>query len=176
MSDQPLLGKTDAVPRRRWRWLLPLLIVGAVVALVASLVARSQEVDRNSPSAVLDRYLTAVQAGNTDAAYAMLCAGASTPSKAEFATEIAKERQNFGGIKRHRMGTTKRLADGDRTVSYTIQYHNTYRWYQARMTNNTGPWLVCGFKEIPRPEVRLPVRDLPLPPDSADTGDTTTTK
>jgi hypothetical protein len=175
MSDQPLLGKSDAVPRRRWRWLLPLVIVVAVVALVVSLVARTQEEDRNSPKAVLDRYLTAVQAGSTDVAYTMLCAHSSTPSKAEFAREVAKERQNFGGIKRHRMGKTKRLADGDQTVSYTIQYHNTYRWYEARMTNDAGAWRVCGFKEIPRPEVRLPVRDLPEPPGATDTGDTTTT-
>ncbi|MEY2419705.1 MAG: hypothetical protein QOG90_2385 [Actinomycetota bacterium] len=175
-TDTPLLGRQDAVPRRRWRWLLPLLVVAAVVALVASLVVRSQGGDDNSPKAVLDTYLTAVQEGDTAAAYARLCASSSSPSKSEFATQVARERQNFGGVIRHRMGSRKKLADGDETVSYTIQYHNTYRWYEARMTNKTGSWKVCGFKEIPRPDVRIPFEPLPTPAPGADTSDTTTTQ
>jgi len=176
MSETPLLGKTDAVPRRRWRWLLPLLIVVALVALVASLVAHTNGDDRNSAKGVLSRYLTAVQSGDTATAFGMLCASSGTPSKADFAKGVAQERQNFGGIKRHRMGSTTHLKDGDEVVSYTIQYHNTYRWYEARMTHKTGPWLVCGFKEIPRPELRLPAHDFPMPPGYTDTGDTTTTR
>lgn len=40
MSDDPLLGRRDPVPRRRWRWLLPVLLALAVVALIVSLIVR----------------------------------------------------------------------------------------------------------------------------------------
>lgn len=173
MTEAPLLGREDAVPRRRWRWLLPLCVVVALMALVLSLVVRGG--NGHSAKGVLSSYLTAVQDGDTATAYGMLCAGSSTPSKADFARQVAEERQNFGGVKRHRMGTTKTLAGGDELVSYTIQYHNTYRWYEARMTYKTGAWLVCGFKEIPRPDIRVPFEPLPTPPGAGDTGDTTTT-
>ena len=175
MSDAPLLGRDDAVPRRRWRWLLPLLVVGAIAVLAGTLVVHSEDVGRDSPKGVLNRYLTAVQHGPTAAAYALLCDGPSTPTLAAFTKEVAQERHNFGGIKRHRMGSASKLAGGDEIVTYTIQYHDTYRWYEARMTNKAHKWLVCGFKEIPRPEVRLPAGDLPVPPGYVDTGDTTTT-
>ena len=174
MTDTPLLGRDDAVPRRRWRWLLPLVVVVALAALVGSLVARAQSRSDSNAKGVLDDYLTAVQHGDTNAAFGMLCASSSTPAKGEFAQQVAKERRNFGGVVRHRMGKSKRLADGDETVTYTVQYHNTYRWYEARMTRQTGDWKVCGFKEIPRPEVRVPFNPLEPPPD-ADTSTTTST-
>jgi hypothetical protein len=176
MTDTSLLGVHDAVPRRRWRWLLPLLVVIAVIALVASLVVRAQDDGKGSAKAVLDTYLEAVQHGDTATAYSLLCASASAPSKADFATQVAQERQNFGGVIRHRMGKSTKLANGDAVVNYTIQYHNTYRWYEARMTNKIGAWKVCGFKEIPRPDVRVPFEPLPTPGGGTDTGDTATTQ
>lgn len=162
MSDAPLLGRADAVPRRRWRWLLPLVIVVALSALVASLVVRAHANDAKSAKSVLGRYLSAVQQGDTAKAFALLCPGASTPTEAAFATQVARERQNFGGVLGHRMGSVKKLAGGDETVTYTIQYRTSYRFYAARMTHKTGAWRVCGFKEIPRP--------------ATDTGATATTR
>jgi hypothetical protein len=149
MTDAPLLGRDDAVPRRRWRWLLPLLVGIALVALVASVVVRVVD-HGDGAKDTLDTYLSAVQRGDTGTAYALLCSSV-TASKAEFAAQVSQERQSFGGVVRHRMGSTKKLADGDRSVRYTIQYVDTYRWYEARMTNITGSWKVCGFKEVPRP-------------------------
>lgn len=163
MTDAPLLGRDDAVPRRRWRWLLPLLVGVALVALVASLVVRAQGTDTGAKH-VLDSYLDAVQKGDTTAAYSLLCASASRPASADFAAQVRDERQNFGGVVGHRMGEVTKLPGGDQTVTYTIQYNATYRFYAARMTHEADAWKVCGFKEIPRPD------------GAVDTGDTTTTR
>jgi hypothetical protein len=147
MSEpQPLLGKADAVPRRRWRWLLPLVIVVAVVALAGSLVARLGSGD--PVKSALGHYLTAVEAGDITQAYGLLCVRSTRPSRTEFATEVRKERQNFGGVKGHRLGETNHLPGGDATVRYTVVYQATYRFYEARLTKTNGRWLVCGFNEI----------------------------
>jgi hypothetical protein len=151
MSDAPLLGRTDAVPRRRWRWLLPLVIVVALALLVGALVVRSRSVDRGTAKYALNQYLSAVQDGDTNTAFALLCAGGSTPTAADFAAQVARERQNFGGVVGHRMGSVRKLAGGDQTVTYTVQYEATYRFYAARMTHKTGEWRVCGFREIDAP-------------------------
>ena len=164
MTDAPLLGRDDAVPRRRWRWLLPLLIGVALVALVASLVVRAAQGNDSGAKHVLDSYLDAVQKGDTTTAYSLLCASASRPASADFAAHVRDERQNFGGVVGHRMGEATKLPGGDQTVTYTIQYNATYRFYAARMTHEADAWKVCGFKEIQRPAT------------GDDTGGTATTR
>lgn len=177
MTDKPLLGRHDAVPRRRWRWLLPALVVLAVVALAGSFIARAlDDDDTSAPKAALDSYLEAVETNASIRAYGMLCSAKGKPTQKEFEKEIAAERENFGGVIRHRLGEARRTEGGDVIVTYTIQYRQTYRWYSARMRDERGAWKVCGFAEIPRPEVRLPANQIPEPPGFVDTGTTTTTR
>ena len=178
MTDTPLLGRSDAVPRRRWRWLLPFVVVVALVALVGSLVARAAEqgrLEREGRARRLPR--RAVQHGDTNAAYGMLCASSSTPAKAEFdAAGGARSARTSAASSRHRMGTSKHVADGDETVSYTDPVPQHLSVVRGRAsTRKTGDWKVCGFKEIPRPEVRVPYDPLEPPPPDLDTGTTTST-
>lgn len=159
MSDKPLLGRHDAVPRRRWRWLLPTLLVVAVLALGGSVVARVLDDDEaGAPKAALDSYLEALETNATIRAYGMLCSARPKPTQDEFEREIAAERRNFGGVVGHRLGDAKRLEGGDVVVTYTIQYRQTHRFYSARLRDERGEWKVCGFGQV------------------ADTGTTTTTK
>ena len=177
MSDKPLLGRHDAVPRRRWRWLLPTLLAVGVIALVGSVIARAlDDDDTAAPKAALDSYLEAVETNATIRAYGMLCSAKGKPTQTEYEEAVGAERKNFGGVVRHRLGEAQRLGDGDVVVTYTIQYKQTYRWYSARMRDERGAWKVCGFKEIPRPEIRLPANQIPEPPGFDDTGTTTTSK
>lgn len=176
MSDTPLLGRDDAVPRRRWRWLLPTVVVAAVVLLGGSVAMRVAGRDEAAaPKAALDSYLDAVEANATTRAYRMLCDVEGKPTRSAFAEGTAAERQNFGGVVRHRLGDASKTAEGDVVVTYTVQYKQTYRWFSARMRLEDDEWKVCGFAEIPRPEVRLPAEQIPEPPVFDDTGDTATT-
>lgn len=178
MTDKPLLGRHDAVPRRRWRWLLPTLLAVGAIALVGSLIVRLLDDDdgTSAPKAALDSYLEAVETNATIRAYGMLCGALGKPTQTEYEQAVGAERKNFGGVVRHRLGEARRLDDGDVAVTYTVQYKQTYRWYSARLRDERGVWKVCGFKEIPRPEVRLPANQIPEPPDFVDTGTTTTTR
>lgn len=177
MSDKPLLGRHDAVPRRRWRWLLPILVVVALVALAGSLIVRAVDSDdTGAPKAALNAYLEAVETGATTRAYAMLCSDKSKPSRAEFATVVARERADAGGVLRHRIGEIKRKSATLVVATYTVQFERTYKFVAAALKREHRVWKLCGFTTIPRPERRLPAEEIPVPPGFSDTDETTTTR
>lgn len=173
----PLLGRHDAVPRRRWQWLLPLLIGLAVVGLVASLVVRAQQQRTTTARYALNSYLDAVEKGSTGRAYAMLCTKAKNrPSIAEFESKLARERADSGGVIGHKISDLTKRRDGTVLATYTVRFKRTYKWNAAALVKERGAWKLCGFKTIPRPENRVPLDDLPEPPGFGDTGNTTTTR
>lgn len=176
-EQQPLLGRLDAVPRRRWRWLLPTLVGVALLALIGSLVFRAVDTDdAGSPKAALVAYLQALETNATTRAYGMLCASKSKPSLATFEETVRRERADFGGVKRHRLGEVTKKSDTLVVATYTVQFESTYKWVAAALVRQKGAWKPCGFKTIPRQDDRFPVDQLPLPPGFDDTETTTTTR
>ncbi|MEY2424889.1 MAG: hypothetical protein QOI61_461 [Actinomycetota bacterium] len=174
MSDTPLLGRHDAVPRRRWRWLLPLLVGLAVVALVVSLVVRLTQEDTSTPAYAVNAYLEAVESGATTRAYGLLCAKAhQEASLAEFRTTINAERSQAGGVVGHKVARIQTTAADERLTSYTVRRKNSDLVVDAVIKREAGEWKMCGFK--PR-VVRQPANLIPVPPGYVDTGTTTTTR
>jgi hypothetical protein len=177
VSDQPLLGRHDAVPRRRWRWLLPALVLVAVAALVGALVVRLVGTDENGGAkAALNAYLVALERADTEAAYGLLCANESKPSLQEFEAVAEREREDFGGVVRHRIGAVERRSATLVVATYTVQFKRTYKWVAAAIVHENDTWKLCGFRTIPRPEVRVPAGDIPVPPGFVDTETTTATR
>jgi hypothetical protein len=153
VSDKPpLLGRVDAVPRRRWQWLLPTLIAVAVVALVGSIVFRAVESDDTDPAkAALVAYLEALETNATTRAYGMLCASKTKPSLASFEKTVRREREDFGGVKRHRLDKLDKKSDTLVVATYTVQFETSYKWIAAAIVRQDGVWRPCGFKTLPRP-------------------------
>ena len=175
MTDQPLLGRADAVPRRRWRWLLPLVIGVSAVALVVSLVVRDREQDKESPRFALDTYLEALETNATIKAYGLLCRD-KRPSRHDFEEQVAKERQDSGGVVGHKISDVTKRSNTIVVATYTVNYKHTYKWWAAALVKDAQGWKVCGFKIIPRPELRLPADQIPTPPGFDDTGASSTTR
>ncbi len=175
MSDQPLLGRHDAVPRRRWRWLLPLILGAAVVALATSLIVRATREDTSTPEYAVDAYLEAVEAGATTRAYGLLCAKAhQEASLAEFQKTINAERTQAGGVIGHKVARIETTSDDDeRLASYTVRRQKNDLVVDAVVKREDGRWKMCGFK--PR-VIRQPADLIPEPPGYVDTGTTTTTR
>jgi hypothetical protein len=145
MSDAPLLGRDDAVPRRRWQWLLPVLVVLAVVGLVGSLVVRSQDKRRTSPEHAINAYLDAVQGGATAKAYGMLCAQfRARVSPQEFQQTVGKERVASGGVVGHHLARVVKRGD-HRVATYTVRRQNGDIVIDARLEREGGKWKPCNF-------------------------------
>lgn len=177
MTDQPLLGRHDAVPRRRWRWLLPTLVGVAVAALVASVVVRAVDNDdAGSPEAALVAYLEALETNATTRAYGMLCASKSKPTRARFEATVRRERADFGGVKRHRLGEITKKSRTLAVATYAVQFESSYKWVAAALVRQDGKWKPCGFKTLPRPAPSVGVDPNLVPPGFSDTEVTTTTR
>jgi hypothetical protein len=177
VTDTPLLGRHDAVPRRRWRWLLPTVVGVAAIALIGSLVIRLADKDENAgPRAALNAYLSAVEKAETNRAYSMLCADKHKPSLKDFEQAVKREREDSGGVLRHRIGEVQRRSQKLVVATYTVQFQRTYKWVAAAIVRQQDEWKLCGFRTIPRPELRLPPGQIPIPPGFDDTGNTTTTR
>jgi hypothetical protein len=162
MSDQPLLGRQDAVPRRRWRWLLPLLVGSAVLALIATLVVRVMQEDTSTPKYAVESYLEAVETGATSRAYDLLCSQAHRDtSLAEFEKEINTERAQAGGVVGHKVARVEKTSATLARTSYTVRRQENDLVVDAVVKREGGEWKMCGF----RPRVVRP-----------DTGPTTTTR
>ena len=174
MSDKPLLGRADAVPRRRWRWLLPLVLAVAAVALVTSVVVRARDDDRGSPEFALNSYLDALESNATIKAYGLLCD--KRPPQHEFEEAVAKERQDSGGVLGHKIGDVTRRGNNLVVARYTVNYRDTHRFWAAALVKESGEWKVCGFRQIQGPALRVPANRIPVPPGFDDTGTTTTTR
>lgn len=149
MEDQPLLGRHDAVPRRRWRWLLPLLVGFAVVALAAGAAYR---VDRSkkSPKHAVTSYLAAVQKGQTRQAYDQLCdAFHKAVSYKSFATKSQAERAAGGGVVGTHVARIVPRPDGQRLATYTVRREAGDTVIDAALVKEAGKWRLCGFKARP---------------------------
>ena len=151
MSDDnelpPLLGRGQVVPRRRWRWLLPLLVTLAAASLVGVGVTYLVRDDADSPQRVIDRYLNAVERGDTVEAYSLLCERFRKARPfTEFQSILALEKQDAGGVTDHKVARVETLADGTRVASYTVRRSDGDVVVDAALVKERGNWRVCGFK------------------------------
>jgi hypothetical protein len=150
MSDDemelgPLLGRGHPVPRRRWRWLLPLLVTLAAAVLLAVAVTSTRN-GPDSPARVMDRYLDAVEKGDTTEAYPLLCRQfRSQKSFSEFERTLRLEKFEAGGITEHGPVRIERLADGTAVTSYTVRRQEGDAILDARLIREGGQWRICGF-------------------------------
>lgn len=142
MSETPLLGRHDPVPRRRWRWLLPLLLSAAVIALVTSLVVRANEQD-SSPEHAVEAYLNALEDGELNKAYGLLCA--QRPPLDQFKDEIAVERRQNGGVLGHRLDRVEVRGNGQRVAYYTVRHQEIDQVFSVALVRESGEWRLCGF-------------------------------
>lgn len=153
MSDEnetelpPLLGRHHPVPRRRWRWLLPLLVSTAAVALVAVVVTAVNRDDGGAPGAVIDRYLNAVERGDTVEAYGLLCDRfrAAKPFN-EFASTIQIEKVEAGGTPEHKVDRVEEVSATERRASYTVRRREGDVFVEAALVRERDAWRICGFK------------------------------
>jgi len=149
----PLLGRGEAVPRRRWRWLLPLLVAAAVSSLVAVGATVILNDDKGSPRAVVDRYLENVSEGKTLAAYGLLCDRFRTAKPfSEFTSTLQIEKLEAGGVPEHKIGKEEKIAGAknQRRVSYTVRRMEgkviVDVIVDAALVRERGHWRICGFK------------------------------
>ncbi|MEY2399819.1 MAG: hypothetical protein QOJ00_2993, partial [Actinomycetota bacterium] len=136
----------DAVPRRRWRWLLPLLVAVAVVALIATIGARIRRADA-SPEHAVTTYLNAVQHGKTRRAYDQLCdAFRLAVTYDSFAANSKREAASDGGVTGTHLARVESRANGQRLATYTVRRHAGDTVIDAALVNEHGRWRLCGFK------------------------------
>ncbi|MBA2607959.1 MAG: hypothetical protein H0U92_03380 [Actinobacteria bacterium] len=167
----PLLGRHDAVPRRRWQWLLPLLVGLAVVGLAAGLVVRFTNRNDN-PRHAVSSYLDAVQHGKTRRAYGQLCdAFHKAVSYEDFDAKSKAERASSGGVLGSKIARIEPRTNGQRLATYTVRREAGDTVVDAALVREHGDWRLCGFR--PRP---LSDDDTSVPPAPVDTGGTTTTR
>lgn len=149
----PLLGRGETVPRRRWKWLLPLLVAAAVSTLVAVGATVILDEDRGAPRAVVDRYLDNVAKGDTVAAYSLLCDRFRTAKPfSDFTRTLQIEKLEAGGVPEHKIGREEKVP-GDknqRRVSYTVRRMEgkviVDVIVDAALVREQGRWRICGFK------------------------------
>lgn len=143
----PLLGREQTVPRRRWRWLLPLFVAMAAVSLAGVVVTALVSDDAGSPERVIDDYLTAVEKGDTVKAYGLLCQRfrKARPYE-EFRSILVLEKQEAGGVTDHQVARVEKVDGDTRVASYTVRRADGDVIVDAGLTREGGKWRVCGFK------------------------------
>jgi hypothetical protein len=173
MSDAPpLLGRHDAVPRRRWQWMLPALVVLALLGIVGSLVVRAHDKQQASPEHAINAYLDAVESGATAKAYGMLCAQfRDRVSQHEFQQTVDKERTASGGVVGHHVARVVKRGD-HRVATYTVRRQDSDIVIDARLEREGGKWKPCNFLTRNK---RVPAQ-LDFPPGVTDTGNSATTR
>jgi hypothetical protein len=167
----PLLGRHDAVPRRRWKWLLPLIVGLAVIGLVVSVAVRVAQA-RNSPRHAVSSYLSAVEHGRTRHAYDQLCdAFHKAVTYTSFDEKSKAERAANGGVLGTKIARIESRPNGQRLATYTVRRETVDTVIDAALVKESGKWRLCGF--APRP---ITGKEAPVPPGFVDTGATTTTR
>lgn len=148
MTDKPpLLGRADAVPRRRWRWLLPAVVAAGAVLLITSLVVRAQNDDQSAPVRAVDAYLDALEANDALAAYNLTCADLRRQVPFEdFVGRINRERADAGGVVGHKIAGVQTRANGTVTAYYTVQHRDRDVVFDVVVTRDAGAWKLCGFR------------------------------
>lgn len=170
-AERPLLGRHDAVPRRRWQWLLPLVVGLGVVGLGAGLVMRVVQRD-NSPRHAVASYLDAVEKGQTRRAYDQLCdAFHKAVSYKTFNAKSKGERAAGGGVRGTHIARIEGRPNGQRLATYTVRREAVDTVIDAALVKERDEWRLCGFK--PRP---ITGKEAPVPPGFVDTGATATTR
>ena len=146
-SEQPLLGRGQTVPRRRWTWLLPLLLSIAAVSLAAVGVIAVTRDTSPSPQKVMDQYLDLVERGDSVKAYSLLCDQfrRDRPFN-EYQSILTLEKREAGGVTDHRIGAVSKLPNGDRAVAYTVKRSDGQLILDARLVRERGNWRVCGIR------------------------------
>ena len=169
---RPLLGRHDAVPRRRWRWLLPLVVALGVVALLGAMIVRVRQREDSSPKHAVASYLDAVQHGKTERAYAQLCVGFhKAVSYASFAQRSQAEKIADGGVIASHISRIEPRPDGEQVVTYIVRRSQGDTVFDAALVREQGKWRLCGFR--PRSDDNAGTS---VPPGLLDTGGTTTTR
>ncbi len=148
-EERPLLGRHDAVPRRRWQWLLPLIVGLAVVGLVVSVVGRVTQT-RNSPRHAVSSYLSAVEHGRTREAYDQLCdAFHHAVTYKAFDAKSKAERTANGGVLGTHIARIEERPHGQRLATYTVRRDGLDTVIDAALVKEHGKWRLCGFKTRP---------------------------
>lgn len=155
IDPPPLLGRDQTVPRRRWKWLLPLLVTLAVASLLAVGLVAVLRNDTGSPKAVIDRYLSAVERGDTTKAYRLLCGRfRRNTSFSKFERTLQAEKREAGGVTDHRVARVRDAGPNQRLASYTVRRSDGDFFVDAALVREADSWRVCGFKTrgaAPRP-------------------------
>ena len=142
----PLVGVGNAVPRAKWVWLAPTLVVVVVVAAVAAFFAASRmESTPAGPERVSEMFLLAVAQDDIRMSYGLLCEKRrATVNALEFRDEALEGRAEA----RAALDRGERSATGGskvRRITYTIERRGEDDRVVVGLEREPERWAVCVF-------------------------------
>ena len=107
----------------------------------------------NAPARAAKAYLTLLQTGHTDEAYASLCSELrqQATTAADFTAALRAEDDQVGRLQSFRIsGSTVEIGGNTGIVDFQARTTKTALAMQARMMRENGQWHWCGSRPQPK--------------------------
>lgn len=144
---RPLVGVGNPVPRAKWVWLAPLLVVVVLLAAGGALFAASRvEPQAAGPERVAELFLGAVADDNLRLSYGLLCERQRAKvDSLQFRDSVIDHRSTARRAQARGDRTTVRLGDERRRVVYTVTGDGADEVVRLVLEKEPTRWAVCQF-------------------------------